>query len=142
VKYFKTKKKAEKLLENSGLDYSILRATQFHEFFEKEILRQITKSIIVVPNIKYQPIETNVVAKRLIEMTLNSPSNSIVEIGGPETIFFKTAIQRYTEKRNKKPLLFAIPNMLLGKLSSALTTSNIADDSIGWSEYLNSKNFE
>jgi uncharacterized protein YbjT (DUF2867 family) len=137
VKYFKTKRKVEKLLENSSLDYSILRATQFHEFLEKEILKQIAKYIIVVPNIKYQPVETNVVAKKLIEMTLNSPSNSIVEIGGSETIYFKSAIQEYTEKRNKKPLLFAIPNMLLGKLSSALTTPNIANDSISWSEYLN-----
>jgi hypothetical protein len=58
-------------------------------------------------------------------MTLNPPSNSIVEIGGPETIHFKTAIQGYIEKRNKKPLLIASPNILLGKLSSALTPQTL-----------------
>lgn len=139
LKYFKTKKKVEVLIQNSDLPFSILRATQFHEFFEQEVQKHIEKPLIIIPDLYYQPIETKIVAKELIKCCIEAPTNSILEIGGPEILSYKKCIQHYLKTKIKKSIVISIPNFLLGKLGSALTTKNKIAESSTWYKYLQNK---
>lgn len=137
VKYFRTKRKTEQLLMESGLGYSIIRSTQFFEFFEAEVLSKLKNPINIFPNLNYQPIETRLVAQKLIATCQASPTYTIEEIGGSEILSLKKAIQLYQQRKGNKARLFAIPSLFLGKLATALTTDKGMKESCTWEEYLN-----
>lgn len=139
IKYFKTKYEVEQLIQKKCTKYSILRSTQFLEFFEQEVQKQLRRKIAIIPNLKYQPIETSIVAKRLVEICRGKNTNSIMEIGGSNSLFFHDAIRMYQKWKGNNSLIISIPNFLLGKLGKSLTTKNSILSSKTWREYLKEK---
>ncbi|BBX04206.1 LysR family transcriptional regulator [Mycolicibacterium moriokaense] len=87
--YMRAKVAQEKLLIESGLPYTIVRATQFAEFTDA-----ITGSLTVgdevrVPDALIQPIAADRVASEVALAAVSRPLNGIVNIGGPEKISFE-----------------------------------------------------
>ena len=87
--YFRAKVAQEKIITESGLPYSILRATQFAEFADA-----ITESLTVgddvrVPDALIQPIPAEEVASAVAHAAAGEPSNGIVNVGGPQKITFE-----------------------------------------------------
>lgn len=87
--YMRAKVAQERVLIESGLPYSIVRATQFSEFTD-----QITESLVVgdevrVPDALIQPIAADRVAADVASAAVAAPLNGVVNIGGPEKISFE-----------------------------------------------------
>lgn len=95
--------------------------------------------IAFIPNLKYQPIDVDIVANHLVEVCKRNATNSIVEIGGAEIIFFKQAIKTYQNITGNSSTIISIPNALLGKLKAALTTKHQVENSKTWKQYLDEK---
>jgi uncharacterized protein YbjT (DUF2867 family) len=93
--YFRAKVAQEKLIESSGIPYTIIRSTQFLEF-----LRAIADSsahgnrIRLSPGL-FQPIAADDVAAIVADVALEPPRNGIVEIAGPERAPFNEIVARY-----------------------------------------------
>lgn len=136
IKYYKHKKQAEELIKDSGLEYTILRATQFFEFTEYVISQLIRWPLVVFPNLDVQPIDTAAVAKKLVDIGQGQPLNRTAELGGPEILSLKRAIKDYLKVQQRRKLLVPIPKMVLGKMGRALTTSKRSTESSTWQEYL------
>jgi uncharacterized protein YbjT (DUF2867 family) len=86
--YMRAKVAQEKAIVESGLSYTIVRATQFHEFAEA-----ITGSLVVgdevrVPDALIQPIAAADVAAEVARVAVAAPLNGVVNIGGPEKMSF------------------------------------------------------
>jgi uncharacterized protein YbjT (DUF2867 family) len=78
----------ESKITESGLPYTIVRATQFAEFAEA-----ITESLVVgeevrVPDGSIQPITADDVAAEVAGIAVAAPVNGIVNVGGPEKMSF------------------------------------------------------
>lgn len=86
VPYYKAKHRAEQLFEDSGLSWSILRATQFHDLL-LQVLKACSKpSVAVVPKgFQFQPVSSGEVAQRLIDITAQRLPGRRPDFGGPET---------------------------------------------------------
>ena len=87
--YFRAKVAQEKVITESGIPYSIVRATQFAEFADA-----ITESLSVgdevrVPDALIQPIAAHEVAAAVARAAVGEPLNGIVNIGGPHKITFE-----------------------------------------------------
>jgi uncharacterized protein YbjT (DUF2867 family) len=87
--YMRAKVAQEKLLTESDMPYSIVRATQFAEFTDA-----ITESMTVgdevrVPDALIQPIPADRVATDVARAAVARPLNGVVNIGGPEKIPFE-----------------------------------------------------
>ena len=87
--YFRAKVAQEKIISESGLPYSIVRATQFAEFADA-----ITESLTVgdevrVPDALIQPIPADQVASGVARAAVATPLNGIVNIGGRHKITFE-----------------------------------------------------
>jgi uncharacterized protein YbjT (DUF2867 family) len=93
--YFRAKVAQEKLIEASGIPYTIIRATQFMEFLSA-IAASATdgKTVRVSPGL-FQPIAADDVAANVADVALAAPRNGIVEIAGPERAPFNEIIARY-----------------------------------------------
>ena len=93
--YFRAKVAQEKLIEASGIPYTIIRATQFLEFLSG-IAAEGTKgkALRLSPGL-FQPIAADDVAFFVADVALAAPRNGIIEIAGPEREPFNEIIARY-----------------------------------------------
>jgi uncharacterized protein YbjT (DUF2867 family) len=87
--YMRAKVAQEKIITDSGIPYSIVRATQFAEFIDA-----ITESLTVgdevrVPVALIQPIPADEVAAAVAHAAVAEPINGIRNIGGPMKITFE-----------------------------------------------------
>ena len=93
--YFRAKVAQEKLIEKSGLPYTIIRATQFMEFLGAIADSAAAGSVVRVSPGLFQPIAADDVAAIVADVALAAPRSGIVEIAGPERAPFNEIVARY-----------------------------------------------
>jgi uncharacterized protein YbjT (DUF2867 family) len=87
--YFRAKVAQEKLIIESGLGWSIVRATQFAEFADAITDSLTDGEVVRVPDALIQPIPADEVAATVARAAAGSPLNGILNIGGPTKITFE-----------------------------------------------------
>jgi uncharacterized protein YbjT (DUF2867 family) len=93
--YFRAKLAQEKLIEASGVPYTIIRATQFMEFLGGIADSSTDGDKVRIPPVMFQPIAADDVAESVADVALQAPRNGVVEIAGPERALFNEIISRY-----------------------------------------------
>jgi uncharacterized protein YbjT (DUF2867 family) len=93
--YFRAKVAQEKLIETSGIPYTIVRATQFLEFLGAIAASSADGNVVRLSPGLFQPIAADDVAPMVADVALAAPRNGIVEIAGPERAPFNEIIARY-----------------------------------------------
>jgi uncharacterized protein YbjT (DUF2867 family) len=93
--YFRAKVAQEKLIEASGVPYTIIRATQFLEFLGSIADSSAVGNTVRLPPVLFQPIAADDVAAIVAETALAAPRNGVLEIAGPERAPFNEIVARY-----------------------------------------------
>ncbi|HZX84503.1 MAG TPA: SDR family oxidoreductase [Reyranella sp.] len=93
--YFHAKVAQEKLIEASGIPYTIIRSTQFMEFLGGIAKSGTVGDKVRIPPGLFQPIAADDVAAVVVDVALALPRNGIVEIAGPERAPFNEIVARY-----------------------------------------------
>ena len=93
--YFRAKAAQEKLIEASGIPYTIIRSTQFLEFLRGIADSSADGNVVRLPPDLFQPIAADDVAAVVAEVALAAPRNGIVEIAGPERAPFNEIVASY-----------------------------------------------
>jgi uncharacterized protein YbjT (DUF2867 family) len=93
--YFRAKVAQEKLIETSGIPYTIIRSTQFLEFLGGIAASSADGNMVRIAPGLFQPIAADDVAAIVADVALAVPRNGIVEIAGPERAPFNEIIARY-----------------------------------------------
>src|ERR1700757_1035417 len=93
--YFRGKLAQEKLIEASGIPYTIIRSTQFMEFLRGIADSSTDGNRVRLPSVFFQPIAADDVAAAVADVALATPKNGIVEIAGPERAPFNEIVARY-----------------------------------------------
>ena len=93
--YFRAKLAQEKLIEASGVPYTIVRSTQFLEFLRGIADSSADGNKVRIPPVLFQPIAADDVAANVAEAALAAPRNGVVEIAGPERAPFNEIVARY-----------------------------------------------
>ncbi|HEY9359035.1 MAG TPA: SDR family oxidoreductase [Xanthobacteraceae bacterium] len=93
--YFRAKVAQEKLIETSGIPYTIIRSTQFMEFLGGIAAASTVGNVVRLSPGLFQPIAADDVAAIVADVALAAPRNSIVEIVGPERAPFNEIVARY-----------------------------------------------
>ncbi|NVM99482.1 NAD(P)H-binding protein [Arthrobacter sp. SDTb3-6] len=117
--YFAAKRAAERVLESSGIPYSILRATQFQESM-LAVARQLAKSPLVPAptGSRFQPIAVDEVAARLVELALGEPAGLVEEMGGPTAYLSSELVRSYLAATHRRRLF--IPLRMPGGAAAAI----------------------
>jgi uncharacterized protein YbjT (DUF2867 family) len=85
IGYYKAKLEVERLAEESGLPWTVLRATQFHQLILRGCEMLARLGVLLVPAAtSFQPIEAGEVAARLAELATGPPAGRVPDMGGPE----------------------------------------------------------
>jgi uncharacterized protein YbjT (DUF2867 family) len=138
--YFGAKLAAEHVVANSGLPWTTLRATQFHDAFL--IMGQQMAKMPFVPvfaGVRFQPIDAEEVAVRLVELALGNPAGLVPEMAGPRVYPMAELLRGYLKARGKhRPIM---PIRLPGKAARAVRAgANLAPDRavgrVTWEDFL------
>ncbi|KRD07983.1 hypothetical protein ASE48_11295 [Mycobacterium sp. Root265] len=84
--YMRAKVAQEALIAESGVPYTIVRATQFYEFVEAIAGSATDGDTVRLPHAAMQPIAAEDVATGVTRGAVGEPVNGAVEIAGPEKI--------------------------------------------------------
>ena len=82
--YFRAKMTQEKLIKESGIPYSIVRATQFFEFVKSIADSATDGNTVRLSRALIQPIAADAVASAVARTAVGEPINGTTEIAGPE----------------------------------------------------------
>jgi uncharacterized protein YbjT (DUF2867 family) len=93
--YFRAKVAQEKLVETSGVPYTIIRSTQFLDFLGAIAASSADGNTVRLSPGLFQPIAADDVAAIVADVALAAPRNGIVEIAGPERAPFNEIVARY-----------------------------------------------
>lgn len=112
--YYKSKLEAEEYIKQSGIPWSILRATQFHTLIDS-VLRASTKlPLALLPtDLQFQVLDPGEAADRLCKIVTEGPSGRVPDLGGPEVLTGKQLLRIWLEQRDMHHLV--IPLWLPGK---------------------------
>jgi uncharacterized protein YbjT (DUF2867 family) len=108
--YLRAKVAQEKLIKESSISYSIVRATQFFEFFERIADSATEGNSVRLPPVSFQPLAADDVASVLSKVAIGSPLNAIVEVAGPEQFRFDEFISRGLKARKDAREVIADPH--------------------------------
>jgi uncharacterized protein YbjT (DUF2867 family) len=81
--YFAGKLAHERAVEFGPIPWTILRASQFHEFTEQVVARGSIGSFAAVPKMLMRPVAAREVGERLVEIAEHAPLRERVEMRGP-----------------------------------------------------------
>ncbi|TYB51045.1 NAD(P)H-binding protein [Nonomuraea sp. PA05] len=138
--YFRTKLRAESLVRDGGVPWTIVRATQFHEFVELG-LRSMAKLGVVVadPGVTMQTVDVRDLAVYLVAVAGRGPSGEVEEYGGPGVLAMDEAARSWLRARGlRRPVLrLRLPGGF-GRAARAghLTTKAQPAGKITWDAYL------
>jgi len=107
--YFRAKIAQEKLIKASSIPWSIVRATQFYEFFTGIADFSTKDNEVHLPTALIQPMAADDVASAVARVATGSPVNGIVEVGGPEQFHLDELIRRGLAARKDPRKVVADP---------------------------------
>lgn len=126
--YFAAKLGAERVVAGSGLPWTTLRATQFHDL-SLTTARQMTKlRVVPVPSgFRFQPIDAGEVADRLVDLALGPPAGLVADLAGPRAYGMDELVRGYLRATGKHRAL--VPLRVPGKAARAVRSgANLAPD--------------
>jgi len=115
--YFISKLKAEQQIINSGLDYTILRASYIvgrNDPLTKNLLNQAKRGCIAIPgsgSYRLQPISVDDVSRIILKCATSKKfSNQIINLVGPKTISFESFVRQFAKGRQAKIQKMSLEN--------------------------------
>ncbi|MFE6365392.1 SDR family oxidoreductase [Streptomyces sp. NPDC057806] len=112
--YYGSKFAVEKLIEESGLGWTILRATQFHDLLAQVFGILARPPVMLVPaGVRDQPVDVAEVADRLVELALAAPAGRVPDLAGPQVRAFDSLARAYLRATGRKRRVVNVP--LAGK---------------------------
>jgi uncharacterized protein YbjT (DUF2867 family) len=138
--YFGSKLAAERIVADSGLPWTTLRATQFHDLTFMTMRQMAKMPVIPVPaGFRFQPVDSGEVADRLVELALGKPAGLVPDIAGPRVYEMADLVRGYLRAAGKRRPI--VPVRLPGEAAKAFRAgANLAPDrAVGhrtWEDFL------
>jgi uncharacterized protein YbjT (DUF2867 family) len=139
--YFASQRAKELIVERSGLPWTNLRATQFHDGFILVMVRALGK-LPVAPlpaQTRFQPVDTDEVADALVELALGPPVGQAPDFAGPKIYDAEYLLRSYLEAtgRHRPVIRIRFPGAAAAAIRAG---ANLAPDrAVGkrsWEDFL------
>jgi uncharacterized protein YbjT (DUF2867 family) len=108
--YYRAKLAAEALVRDSGLPWTLLRATQFHDLVLQTVAILAKLPVVVVPRgVATQPVDTRDVAQRLTSLAFGEPADRAPDFGGPQVCSIEEATHAYLAAAELQRPIVTVP---------------------------------
>ncbi len=138
--YYRRKLADERLIGASGLPWTMLRTTQFHDLVAAMLRLLATPPVLMVPaGWSFQPVDVREVGARLAALALGEPAGRVPDLAGPEVRAVEDLARTYlTAVGKRRPI---VPVGLPGRVCRAYRAGGHlapgrAVGTIGFEQYL------
>ncbi|BDZ50267.1 nucleoside-diphosphate sugar epimerase [Frondihabitans sucicola] len=107
--YYAGKVAQEERVEAGPVPWTILRATQFHEFAAQVFGQYRFGPFVLIPSMRSQPVAAREVAERLLELAVGEPQGRVRDLAGPEQHRMIDMVERYVARTGSSGRLVQIP---------------------------------
>jgi uncharacterized protein YbjT (DUF2867 family) len=104
--YYRAKYAAEQVVADSGADWTVLRATQFHDLIDLFLRRGL---FLRTRHMRFQPVDAAEVAARLTELAAGPPLGLAPDFGGPEVLGIRDLVDIRREVTGQRTRLVVVP---------------------------------
>ncbi|MGI0003123.1 MAG: SDR family oxidoreductase [Nitrosopumilaceae archaeon] len=132
--YFISKYKAEQLIINSGLNYTILRASYIidkNDPLSISLTRQIKNGTIIIPGsgtYHLQPISVNDVAEVIYRALISKKFlNKVIDLVGPQTVTFEKYVKIFKNKKSARIKKIKLENAYYNALHNQKSVFGVED---------------
>ncbi|MEU6367595.1 NAD(P)H-binding protein [Streptomyces sp. NPDC046931] len=110
VGYYKAKHAVERQIQESGLGWTILRTTQFHDLLVRVFEAMGRLPVLMLPaGVSDQPIAVAEVADRLAELAVDGPAGRVEDMGGPEVRTFPELAGAWLRATGRRRPVVTVP---------------------------------
>jgi uncharacterized protein YbjT (DUF2867 family) len=110
ISYYAVKLQEEEVIEASTVPWSLLRATQFHNFIDDMFMRSSKFGVLLAPpGAKAQPIDVREVASALVLAAEAGPNKRLPDLGGPEILLMRELGRQWLKATKKTRLILPTP---------------------------------
>jgi uncharacterized protein YbjT (DUF2867 family) len=107
--YYAGKVLQERLVVEGRVPWTILRATQFHEFAQQIHGAVTVGPVTLVPRMRSQPVAAREVAERLVELVEAGPSGRVADLGGPQEKRMVDMVRDYARRTGSRGPVVQVP---------------------------------
>ncbi|MFC5788873.1 3-beta hydroxysteroid dehydrogenase [Agromyces tardus] len=107
--YYAGKLLQEQLVAAGPVPWTILRATQFHEFCAQLVGRMKVGPVVVVPRMQTQPVAAREVAERLVALATGAPAARAADLAGPRVERLADMVRRYLTGAGRRERVVEVP---------------------------------
>ena len=108
--YLRAKVAQERLIRDSPIPFSIVRATQFFEFVERIAGEATDGNRVRIPPVRFQPMAAADVADAVCRIAVGAPLNGVIEVAGPQQFRFDEFIRLGLSARHDAREVVADPH--------------------------------
>lgn len=106
--YYFGKRRQEELVRTGPVPWTIVRATQFHEF-AGQLLERSPGPVGLVPKMLSQPVSARALADLLVDIAVGEPVGDAPEVGGPEQHLMPDLARRLVANHGRRMKVVAAP---------------------------------
>jgi uncharacterized protein YbjT (DUF2867 family) len=140
--YPKAKLEAERIVENSGLPWTIVRVTQFYDYILANVRRLAWLPVSPVPaGFQVRPVDPGEVAARLVELALGTPVGRAADMAGPQEMSWTDVLHSYLEATHRRRWVVPvrIPGTRAVRDGALLPSPGHAAGSRTWDQFLSAR---
>ena len=139
--YYRVKQQTERVVERSGVGWTVQRATQFHQLLDTLLTGACRSPIVPLPRgLRFQPVDPADLAQHLTRRVTAGPAGRTPDFGGPQVLTVEELARRWLSKHRRGRVI--VPAPLPGKVGRALKAgANLCPDQTPagtrtWQQYL------
>jgi uncharacterized protein YbjT (DUF2867 family) len=107
--YFAAKRAAEQIVAESGLPWTALRATQFHDLILTTARQLVKMPVIPAPaGVRFQPVDAGEVAARIVDLALGEPAGLVPDVAGPRVYAMTELLRSYLRATHRHRLIMPV----------------------------------
>ncbi|MFE6913204.1 SDR family oxidoreductase [Streptomyces rubiginosohelvolus] len=108
--YYRAKLESERLVEDSGLPWTVQRTTQFHDLVAwMSSVQRWLPAILMPSGVSFQPIDVGEVADRLSSLAHAEPQGRADDMGGPEVRTATDLARSWARAHGRRRPVLAVP---------------------------------
>ena len=107
--YYAGKVEQERLASAGPVPWTILRATQFHEFAPQMVERMSVGPVVVLPAMRTATVAADEVAAALVALAEGPPRGRVPDLGGPEEAELADLVRRWAAATGRRGRVVRVP---------------------------------
>lgn len=121
--YYAAKLAQEQLVAAGPLPWTVLRATQFHDFATQALDFARLGPVALVPRMRTQPVAAREVAQALVGIVETGPAGRVPDLAGPQVHQLVDLARRVNHARGHHRFVVGVP--LPGRAGNAMSTGGL-----------------